>query len=379
MNKLPVEILEIIFVYSENAKLYRVNSKFYRISKTTITRSKFLWQKYQSQVFVKMFKIKFMKNCNCSKFSAGNCSVQDLQLEIIKELLKFNPGNLDKLMENLGEMKHYKVVGYLLENYSETVQQNLKKISGKNVKLVEILLEKSSFEQEILENLKTRALKKSLRRNSREILEILVPKFTKTRLKDLRKTLNKAYILRFLIGFNRKYDSIIKIILKGIQEEELDARGESLIKSLCEIGCLEGLKEVLKIVNVNTGSGMALFTSITAGNVDLVKYLLSLQDIDTSLFTTYSLLFTLGILIIEIFALLVFSFLVVSWISTLILISSGAISPAVMLELSCIAVPCILGIIVMYNAVPVHNVIYALFLFYRSKSIGLQARVYANV
>ena len=118
---------------------------------------------------------------------------------------------------------------------------------------------------------------------------------------------------------------------------------------------------------------MALSTCITSGNHECLKLILSRPETDKSLFNLTSLMFTLGVLVIEscnfyimiIVALLVFTFLMFSWIGSLVRMGSSDLST--ILELSGIAIPCIIGIIVMYNLVPIHNVLYCLYLFYKAR------------
>lgn len=210
-----------------------------------------------------------------------------------------------------------------------------------------------------------------------------------TRPTDLRHLINKAYLRRILLGQNRKYDASIGIAVQGLSNEDLDQRGESILKSCCEIGSLSGIQSSLSsigihsclIIDVNLSSGMALFTCITSGNHDCLKWILSLPETDRSLFTITSLVFAIGIVLVELcnfihyslqVALLVFLFLLISWIGTLTILFSGSgdiikNNVSQILELSAIALPCIIGIFIMYNLVPIHRVVYCLYLLCKSR------------
>lgn len=120
---LPIEILEIIFIYSHSLNLPLVNHIFYRISQSSRIRSRLIAHKYKDQVFKECWKIGFMhKLCSClSNHTGAVCVQEEYQLNILIQILQVSElGNQEDALIHAAFHGHLGIVEYFIKHGTST-------------------------------------------------------------------------------------------------------------------------------------------------------------------------------------------------------------------------------------------------------------------
>ena len=121
-------------------------------------------------------------------------------------------------------------------------------VEWNNPCLARLILKSNSGDELPLETLHS-SFQKSLLDCKTEVANVLL-EYGKihTRSSTLQRLIYWAYVRRVLLGQNSKYDESLGIAIKGLTDEDLDLRGEYILKSCCEIGSLSGLQSSLLIL-----------------------------------------------------------------------------------------------------------------------------------
>ncbi|KAJ3328117.1 hypothetical protein HDU76_010566, partial [Blyttiomyces sp. JEL0837] len=113
-----------------------------------------------------------------------------------------------------------------------------------------------------------------------------------------------------------------------LRNEDFQRISFPLIRSAAEIGSVKVLRQVVqKGADVNAWDGFPLYASVYNGNLEATLFLLNEAHVDTAYFGFRQRCFCIGLILIEFFALAMFSLLVLLWIVGLITaIKSGTIT-----------------------------------------------------
>ncbi|KAI9331065.1 hypothetical protein BDR26DRAFT_685340 [Obelidium mucronatum] len=282
--------------------------------------------------------------------------------------------------------------------YSETATRFHKKhkqiplllqaVQSNNFKIVKLLLN-GNRPISITKHSILVALREAFELEMIEMCKVLIEEGNVRPTSDILQNLvSRAGMWRLLCGMRNKLSPAICFAVQKLSNDDFDHLSASLVRSAAEIGSVDFLQVCIERgADVNIWNGHALHASVYNGNLEVTTHLLKPEvNASTENFGSRQKAFCIGLMIIEGFALIMFSLLLFLWVAALVgyiemKISdlqpnngemeigngtstwwsgstgkSGSSAQDVTLgELSGMALPSSLALLVMYRLVPLHK------------------------
>ncbi|KAJ3219772.1 hypothetical protein HDU67_009584 [Dinochytrium kinnereticum] len=225
------------------------------------------------------------------------------------------------------------------------------------------------------------ALREAFRASRLEMCRLLIEEGGAIATHDMvHELVSRASTWR-LTCLREKLADYLVLAIKNMTPEDFLHSSASLTRSSAEIGSPRIVQACIERgADVNVWEGLPLYASVYNGNLEVTKYLLGNGGADTNLFGWRQKGFCMGLILIEGFAIGMFSLLVGLWgVGMFQLIQSWVIrgrgSPALSVnsyadgvtvgELTAMAVPSAVALAVMYRLVPFHSMCIAFVLVCR--------------
>ncbi|KAI9193595.1 uncharacterized protein BJ171DRAFT_525153 [Polychytrium aggregatum] len=216
------------------------------------------------------------------------------------------------------------------------------------------------------------ALDVALMARSIQIAEILVSEGARATSRTVQKLIRRGTAWRLTLGVRERYSGALVLAIQTLPDSEFRRLEGFLMRSCAEIGAVSAVKACVdRGGDVNVWDGIPLYTSIYNGNLEVNRYLLSVNA-TTDYFDWRQKLFCLTLMSIEAFAIALFLILAFIWITGVVcslgqwvgvtpatgnrLLSGWGGDPGTtMAELTAMATPSALALILMYRLAPFHR------------------------
>lgn len=245
--------------------------------------------------------------------------------------------------------------------------------------------------KETLEN----CLWEAIKTNKSEIARILIKEGgAKPTIEMMGILLQKAGTWRLGCGLRDKFSPLMVVLVHALDDESFDRLSNSIVRNCSEIGSADGIAAcVERGADVNAWEGLALYSAVYSGNVEVVKYILfQVRSVNLLHFGLRQQFFCVVLMIIESLAIGMFFVLIAIWIVGLASISSSSSSSSnsatglgtdsttttgpfgqyssnfSVTELTCMAIPAALALTIMYRLVPFHRLCFAFHLVIREQA-----------
>ncbi|KAI8836993.1 hypothetical protein BJ741DRAFT_176035 [Chytriomyces cf. hyalinus JEL632] len=276
----------------------------------------------------------------------------------------------------------------------------LQAVQANHIKLAKLLLSRNhprhTSNNPVCMRLVSAALKEAFELDKLEMCAVIIEHGHVKPTADIVQSLvSRAGMWRLLCGLRNKLTPSIVYAVNHLPEDDFAMMSASLIRSSAEIGSVDFLKAcIARGGDVNVWNGHALHASIYNGNLEVTDHLLE-PNVHTSTanFGSRQKAFCIGLMLIEGFALLMFSLLLILWAIALVaFVESITVKPdpdprelitwtfnstaggnqtmwtnsntersplggsdITLGELSGMAIPSSLALLVMYRLVPLHK------------------------
>ena len=219
------------------------------------------------------------------------------------------------------------------------------------------------------------ALNCAFLQNNIELIEILISdagvKVTVEMVQDL---ICRAGLWRLALGTRTRFEQHLFLAIQGLAQPDFDTISAHFLRTCVEIGSPKPVAELYRRgVDVNLWNGLPLYASVYNGNFEVTKCLLSLPQIDVATFRHGQQLFCILLMVVELIAIAMFSSLVGLWgfwLRQTVVGSSDGADPertTTLVQLTGMAVPSLLALTVMYHLVPLHRILYSLYIVLRER------------
>ncbi|KAJ3245038.1 hypothetical protein HDU78_009991 [Chytriomyces hyalinus] len=201
----------------------------------------------------------------------------------------------------------------------------LQAVQANHIKLAKLLLSRNhrrhTSNNGVCMPLVSAALKEAFELDKLEMCAVIIEHGRVKPTADIVQSLvSRAGMWRLLCGLRNKLTPSIVYAVNHLPEDDFAMMSASLIRSSAEIGSVDFLKAcIARGGDVNVWNGHALHASIYNGNLEVTDHLLEPSvHTSTANFGSRQKAFCIGLMMIEGFALLMFSLLLILWAIALV-------------------------------------------------------------
>jgi len=224
----------------------------------------------------------------------------------------------------------------------------------------------------------SQSLSYTLCKKKMEIAKLLIENGAQSTISVTLRLLQRASAYRLGLGLRNRFTSQLEYSISALPQSDFERSGGTIVRSCAEIGSVGALKACIdRGGDANVWDGLALYSAVYSGNQELVEYLVGLSWVNLHYFDWKRRVFCWVLLYIEAIAVGMFGVLIAIWIYGFLGLAIPLVQvdtdsterdPVTVIELTAMAIPAFLALMVMYRLVPAHRLVRCLRLVQAEKA-----------